>query len=158
MNAALEQIYGGMEQMTSGFFDTWKLFMLNRPLPEANSEYKLETAGPQQYLLTYKEGTADIATNMGQNFAISNLKVVTPQFNSSIQPSFTTSPDGYILSAYTADYTSGNPAEATKLNVTMDYQVVQGLQMLKDLSLSGTYGGNPFGVNLTFSDCTLTKK
>ena len=42
MNAALKQIYGGMEQMTSGFFDTWKLFMVNRPFPEVSSKYTLE--------------------------------------------------------------------------------------------------------------------
>lgn len=32
MQKALEQIYSGMEQMTSGFFDTWKLFVFSSPV------------------------------------------------------------------------------------------------------------------------------
>src|ERR1700746_2397012 len=40
MNKALAQIYGGMEQMASGFFDTWSLFMLDHPFPEVTSEYQ----------------------------------------------------------------------------------------------------------------------
>jgi hypothetical protein len=83
MMDSLRQIYGGMEQMTSGFFDTWSFFIINSPFPEANSEYKLEDAGPQ-YLLTYRDGPADVATDLRKDFAISNLKVTRP---SSIAPS-----------------------------------------------------------------------
>jgi hypothetical protein len=44
------------------------------------------------------------------------------------------------------------------LKVHMDYQPVEGLQMLQKLNLSGTYGGSPFAVELAFSDCKITKK
>src|SRR5215467_4439775 len=88
MKAALKQIYGGMEQMASGFFDTWNVFVLSRPFPEESSEYQLEAVG-LQYKLSYKDGPADVVTTVGrkvENFAISDLRVTTPEFNSSIQP------------------------------------------------------------------------
>jgi hypothetical protein len=157
MADALQQIYGGMEQMTSGFFDTWKLFMLNHPFPEVSSEYQMESVGPQ-YRLSYREGDSDVVTTMGRDFAINNLKVTTTQFDSSIQPRFTSSPKGFVLSAYDANYQSQNPDEATQLKVLMGYQEVSGVQMLQKLNLSGAYGGKPFAVELTFSDCQVMKK
>jgi hypothetical protein len=157
MMDALKQIYGGMEQMASGFFDTWKLFMLSPPFPEVNSEYRLDAAGPQ-YKLSYREDLADIVTTMDRSFAISNLKVTTPDFDSSIQPTFSKTPKGFLLSTYEASYQSQKAEETTNLKVQMNYQQVQGLQMLQKLNLSGTYGGSPFAVELTFSDCQVEKK
>lgn len=158
MADALRQIYGGMEQMTSGFFETWALFMLNSPFPGVDSEYQLEARGPQ-YLLTYKEGTTtDVATTMGRDFAISNLKATTKEFDSGIQPKFAKSPKGLLLTAYDASYKSSSPGETTELRVRIGYQDVGGLQLLEKLNLSGTYGGSPFAVELTFHDCSITKK
>lgn len=157
MMDALKQIYGGMEQMTSGFFDTWKLFMLNHPFPEVSSEYRLEAVG-SQYRLSYRENLADVVTSMGRDFAIFNLKVTTAEFDSAIQPRFTSSPKGFLLTAYDATYQSQKPEEATQLKVLMAYQEVSGVQLLQKLNLSGSYGAAPFAVELTFSDCQVTKK
>jgi hypothetical protein len=157
MMSALKQIYGGMEQMASGFFDTWKLFMLAAPFPEVSSQYRLESVGAQ-YKLSYKEGTADIVTTMGHDFAISNMTVVTPDFNSAIQPIFTRTPKGLRLASYEATYQSQKPEEATHLKVAVDYQDVDGLSLLQKLTLSGTYGGSPFAIELGFSGCQVTRK
>jgi len=157
MLAALKQIYGGMEQMTSGFFETWSLFMLEHPLPEVESEYQLEAMGPE-YQLSYKDGSASVVTRMSRDFAISNLKVTSPQFNSSIQPKFNKIPKGFVFAAYEASYSSNSPTDATQLSVQIGYQQVDGLQIIKQLNLSGTYGGSPFAVELAFSDCKVTKK
>lgn len=158
MNDALAQIYGGMEQMTSGFFDTWKLFMLNRPLPEPASQYQLQSGGAL-YLLNYKENNADVATTMNKDFAISELKVTTSEFDSNIHPEFTRTPQGFVLSSYDAHYEeSKNSAVTTQLQVLIDYQEVARVQMLRKLSLSGTYGGTPFAVDVAFSDCQITRK
>jgi hypothetical protein len=159
MMSALRQIYGGMEQMTSGFFDTWSLFMLDHPFPEVQSEYQLEAVGPA-YRLSYKDGSASVVTDMGWDFSINNLKItsITPQFDSSIQPKFTRTPKGLLFSAYDASYQSSSPDDATKLKVLIGYQIVEGLQLVKSLNLSGTYGGSSFAVELAFSDCKVTKK
>jgi hypothetical protein len=157
MKDALKQIYSGMEQMASGFFDTWKLFMLNPPFPEVNSEYQLVSAG-SQYKLSYKDDTADVVTTMARDLAINNMKITTPQFDSTIQPSFNKTAKGFLLSGYEASYQSQKPEEATKLDVKISYNEVEGVQMLQKLDLSGSYGGVPFAVELGFSDCKVTKK
>jgi hypothetical protein len=155
--SALAQIYDGMEQMTSGFFDNWKLFMVNTPFPAVDSDYQLEDLG-QRYRLTYKESGSDVTTSMGHDYQITNLQVTAKDYDSAIQPTFSNDGSGYILSSYDATYTSQNAAEKTVLTVNMDYQQVRGLQLTRTLSLSGTYGGTPFAVKLTFSNYQVTKK
>lgn len=157
MNKALSQIYGGMEQMTSGFFETWSLFMLEHPFPELESEYKLEAAGPE-YRLTYNDGTASVVTTMDRNFAISDLKVKTSDFVSTIQPKFTRIPKGFLFTSYAASYHSNSPTDETQLAVQIAYQEVSGMQVIKQLNLSGSYGSSPFAVELAFSGCKVTKK
>jgi hypothetical protein len=157
MADALQQIYGGMEQMASGFFDTWKLFMLSPPFPEVSSDYQLVAAGPQ-YQLMYRDGIADVVTTMARDLSIKDMKITTPQFDSTIQPSFNKTRKGYVLSAYQASYQSQKPEETTKLDIKISYSEVEGLQMLQKLNLSGSYGGSPFAVELGFSDCKVTKK
>lgn len=158
MVKALSQIYGGMEQMASGFFDTWKMFMLSPPFPEVDSQYDLVATG-SQYRLSYKEdASTDVVTTMSRDFAINNMKVTTAEFDSAIRPTFSNSPKGLLLSAYEADYQSQKPEEATHLKVHIDYNLVDGMQMPQKLNLSGTYGATPFAVELGFSDCKVTKK
>jgi hypothetical protein len=156
MNDALKQIYSGMEQMASGFFDTWKLFVLNPPFPAVNSQYNLEPQGTQ-YLLSYKEDAADVATTMGTDFAISRLKVTTPEFDSAIWPKFTRIGSGFLMTSYEASYVSQKAEETTQLKVQIDYQEVSGLQLIRALDLAGSYGGTQFAVLLKFSGCSLKK-
>lgn len=153
MAEGLNQVYGGMEQMVTGFFDTWTPFMIGSPFPEVESDYALADQG-DHWTLSYKEGpTTDVATTMGKNFAISELKVNTPQFSSSIRPQFTTGSQGFMLAGYHADYSGQSPAETTKLDIGIAYQSVNGFQLPQKLNLSGSYGGTPFQVEVTFSGC-----
>lgn len=158
LQAALKQIYGGMEQMTSGFFDTWNLFVFRAPFPEVNSDYRLEDVD-SKYRLTYKEGTANVVNVIDKNFAITSLQVSTPEFDSSIRPNFSkASKDRWLLSRYTAVYDSGKKEETTALDVTVDYSAINGFNLPSHLDLRGSYGGSPFAVDLAFSNCTTTKK
>ena len=157
MKTALAQIYGGMEQMTSGFFDTWSLFMFNNPFPAVDSQFQLQPVGAL-YTLHYLEGTSDVVTTMSKELAISELTVTTSEFHSTIHPSFTKTANGLLLKGYDADYDSGKPAELTHLNVLIDYQPVNGVEMLQKLDLKGSYGGSKFSVQLGFQGCQITKK
>ena len=110
-----------------------------------------------QWLLSYKDGPTDIATVMEKDFAIRELKVKAPAFASTIQPQFTHSREGLILAGYQADYDSANPSEATQLQVRMTYHGVNQLQLPKKLNIVGSYGGSPFAIEVTFSNCKATK-
>ena len=157
MKDALQQIFDGMEQTMSGFFDTWKLFVLDSPFPEPDADFQLQDMGAL-YRITYRDGSADVTTTMTKDFAIADLNVASPEFVSSIRPHFTKLPDGWLLNAYEASYRSDKPEEATELKVAVRYGPVNGLQTIEKLNLSGTYGATAFDIELAFADCTLTKK
>jgi hypothetical protein len=155
MAKGFDQIYTGMEQAMTGFFDTWSPFMITTPFPEADSEYVLADEG-DHWTLSYKEGaTTDVATTMGKDLVIREMKVNTPQFSSSIRPKFTRSPQGFLLTGYNADYRGQTPAETTHLDVDIAYQIVNGFQVPQKLNMSGTYGGDAFQMEIAFSGCLV---
>lgn len=155
--ARLKQIYDGMNQMTTGFFQTATPFILDSPFPAADGDYQLEDQGAQ-YDLTYKDGTAAVTTLMDKNLVISSLNITTENFTSTLQPTFVKNPKGLLLSGYSAVYKSKNPGEDTLLNVKIAYQEVEGLQVPQKLDLSGSYGGTSFSIEVAFSNYQITRK
>jgi hypothetical protein len=155
----LKQIYSGMEQMVRGFFDTWSTFMKYPPLPVPDGEYQLREQGGQ-WDLTYRDGTADVATIMDKDFAVRELKVSAPEFLSTIRPQFTRSNAGFLLTGYQGDYRSKSPNanDTTQLQISINYQQVSGFQLPKTLDLDATYAGARSKVEVTFSGCTATKR
>jgi hypothetical protein len=158
MAAGLNQIYSGMGQMVSGFFDTWSPFMISSPFPEAGSNYELADEG-DLWNLSYQEGAStEVVTTMTKSLVIRELKVKTPQFSSSIRPRFTNSAQGLLLTGYQADYLGQSPSETTHLQVGIAYQMVNGFQLPQKMDLGGSYGGSPFQVQVTFSGCQASKR
>jgi len=154
---AFSKVFTSMEQMTSGIFDIWKLFMLNPPFPSVDSQYQLEARGPE-YRLSYKEGDVDIVTTMSRDFVITDRKETAPDFDRTIQPKLTKTPKGFLFTAYDDSYQTKNPEETTLSKVLFDYQEVDGLQIIQKVNLSGSRGGSPIAVELAFSDCKVTKR
>jgi hypothetical protein len=148
--AAFKQIYDGMEQATTGFFQTWTVFMINPPLPEPGTPFRLETLGAW-HILTYDEGATRIETTLGQDFAVSAMKIITKNFNSTINPSFARTPKGLVLVGYQATYRSPAAGDATDLTVAIDNQEVNGLTVPRKMDLRGTYGGTPFHMEVAFT-------
>lgn len=152
-----KQIFGGMEQSLSGFFDTWSPFMLTSPFPEVDSDYRLEEID-NQYRLSYKEGTATVVTTMSKkDLVISEIAVDSPEFKSVIKPQFTRNEQGLVLSGYQANYQGIADSTKVLLNVQIENQPVNGLQLPRKLNLSGSYQGAPFEMELLFSDYQLQK-
>jgi hypothetical protein len=152
----LKQIYSGMEQMATGFFQTWAAYTISPALPDATTPFDLNSIG-SDYLISYKEGSAEVTTTMAKDYAISSMRVKTSEFDSTIKPQFKKIPKGLLLSGYQALYRGATPAEATDLDVSIDYQEINGLQIPQELSLSGSYGASPFKVKVNFTACTATK-
>jgi hypothetical protein len=94
---------------------------------------------------------------MGPDYAISLMRVKTAEFDSTIKPKFKKIPRGLLLSSYQAIYRGAIPAEATDMDVTIDYQEINGLQFPKEISLAGSYGTAAFKGKVNFTSCQATK-
>lgn len=154
--AGLTQVFGGMEQALTGFFDTWSPFMLFSPFPESNGSFRLQDVDGQ-YRIFYKEDGVDIVTAMTKDFYISETKTSTAEFTSSLKPKFKKIPQGLILVGYDADYEGTGGTDVTKLSVIVEYQEIDGLQLLTKLNLAGSFQATPgdpksaFEVELVFN-------
>jgi hypothetical protein len=149
--SGFDQIYRGMDQAVSGFFETWSMFMLGSPLPDVDSDYQLEDLGAE-YRLSYKDGSANVVTSMSKDLVITEVKVTSPQFVSSIRPEFSRTSEGLVLAGYAGDYRPVSGPGVVKLDVKLDYQDVKGLQLPHRLNLNSVYDGQPSKMELFFSD------
>lgn len=150
-----DQIYSGMDQAITGFFTTWSVFMLSPPLPPADSVYQLEDLGTQ-YRISYKDGPSDVITTMGKDMIITEVKVNSAEFISSVRPQLTRTAKGFVLSGYTADYKPTSGQGVVKLDLKIQNQAFSGLQLPANLVLDSVLDGEPTHMELAFSEHQVT--
>ncbi len=115
------------------------MFMLNSPFPSPDSDYKLEDLGTQ-YRLSYKDGSSDVITMMGKNLIITDIKVTSAEFSSSVRPRFVHTAKGFVLSSYDADYNPTSGPGVVKLTLKIDHEPVSGLQLPVSVVLDSVMG------------------
>ncbi|HUQ30665.1 MAG TPA: hypothetical protein VM095_01040 [Pyrinomonadaceae bacterium] len=145
------QIYQGIEQVVTGFYMTWNLFMLQTPFPEDSAGYQLQDLG-NHYLLSYKDKADEVFMTMTKELVITELKVSSPQFKGLINPHFIKTPKGYVLTGYEGNFEPATGPGKTQLSVKLDYQEVNGLQLPHKLFIDSSYDGEATQVELLFSD------
>jgi hypothetical protein len=155
--AGFNQIFAGMEQMVSGFFDTWELFMLNSPFPPPDGSYDFRdsTGG---YYINYKEGNADVSIEMNKDFTVTLVKVVSAEFESSIWPKFTRSDKGFVLNRYSAKYLPAKGPGKVDLEIQIEHLDVQALKLPQRLRMHSVMDGQATETELTFSDYQVKKR
>jgi len=153
-----DQIFGGMEQVITGFYDTYSPFVVTSPFPEVESEYTVEDIDIG-YRVSYKEGTStSVVTRMTKTFAIIDSVVNAADFDSVIKPVFTTTEQGYVMTAYNGYYKPKTGPGTTLLDCTMEQQMVDGLRMMKKLHFDSSVDGAKNQTELTFADYVIKKK
>lgn len=146
-----KQIFDGIEKMLDGFFTTWTMFMFDSPFPPPDGDFQLKDFG-STYLLTYKETDADVAFTMTKDFSITELKVVSPTFSSSISPQLIKTEKGFILTGYTANYVPAKGPGKVELNIQIDNQDVNGLKLPQRLRVHSVLDGEAYETELVFSE------
>ena len=149
--AGFDQIFKGTDEAVTGFFATWSLFMLTSPFPELESQFQLEQAGTG-YRLSYKDGDADVVTLMTKELVITDLRVSSSSFVSSIRPELTRQKNGFVLTGFDADYEPKTGSGRAKLKVHIGYVEVSGMQLPSTLYLDTVYDGTPSRIELVFAN------
>jgi len=158
VQAGYDQIFSGMDQAITGFMDTYKLFMVTSPFPETNSAYTLEDAS-YGYRLTYKDGNSDVTTRMTKDYEILEMIVNSPEFDSSVRPSYVKMNNQFVMNGYEGDY---RPAKTktgvVKLAATIDHTVVDGIRLPSRLHIKSSIDDMGSESELNFSDYIVKKK
>lgn len=154
--AGLNQVYSGMEQTLTGFFQTWAPFMVNTPFPPAGTSARVEDIG-SHYLVDWEEtGDVKVHLKMDRTFTITEMNVKIPAFDSTIRPTFERQPGGLVLTGYDAEYQS--TASSMRLKTQIRNTAIQELPLPVGLDLSVWMGeGARQQILMTFSEMKLEK-
>ncbi len=150
-------VYHGVEQMATGFFDSWKGYALTPYLPEAGTAYTLERE-PSQYRLSYKEGETGIIILLDRELAIRSTRVVDQDFDITFHPHFRKTKGGLLLTGFDTSYAGTSPPTKGEGHVLIEYQKVDGFQLPKKLNLSGVDDGARFDVEMFFTECHASRR
>ncbi len=149
-------IYHGVEQTASGFFDSWKGYVLTPYLPQAGAAYTLEQDA-SQYRVTYKEGGADILILLDPELTIQSARVVEKDFDITFYPQFRKVKGGLLLTGYDTRYEGTSPPTKGEGHILIEYQKVGGFQIPSKLNLTGVDNGARFAVEISFTECRATR-
>jgi hypothetical protein len=152
-----DQIFTGMEQVITGFYDTYSPFMITSPFPAVDGDYTVEDIDIG-YRVTYKEGASSVLTRMTKTFAIIDTTVNAADFDSVIKPAFSTTEQGYVMSGYNGYYKPKTGPGTTLLDGTLEQQMVDGLRMMKKLHFDSSVDGVKNQTEVVFTDYIIKKK
>jgi len=149
------RIENGLQQSISGYFGTWIPYVMSSPFPSPGTEIQREDA-EDHHRISYKNGTADIVIAMGKDLIISSIDNTGKDDKSTLHPQFMKDPQGLLMTAYQASEQDAD--SKTYLQAVIDYQRVNGLQIPKSMSGTGTYNDQPFTYAFEFTGCTVSKR
>jgi hypothetical protein len=147
----VKQIFGGVEQLVSGFFEAWSPFMVKSPFEQVDAAYQLEDNG-KQYRIAYKDGDINMLTTMTKEFEIIETAVIDAKYHSAIKPQFAKTQKGFLLTGYEATFDPVSGPGKTHLSVQVEYQEVNGLNVPRKMHLDSIFDGVPSTTELVFSD------
>lgn len=152
----VRQSVDGMEQILTGFFQTWSGFMVKSIFPDPDGQYQLEDQG-DKYELTYGEGSVHVVIVMSHELAIESMRVAMPKLDATLRPEWSASRDGFLLKSYQASYRNGT-GEPVQLSVVVEYENVEDLELPKTVDATVDLPAGPVPIRLAFMSCQAKKR
>jgi hypothetical protein len=145
----VKKIFEDMDQAVSRFISTWSVFMLTSPFSPLDSSYEI-TEFPDRFQFARREGETDVVTLTDKNFKIHEIKVTGAGFNASLKPALKETAAGFMLDGYESKYETSS--RETRVEVRLEYQMVNGLQLPRKVNVKTVYDGKPAQIEWLFSD------
>jgi len=156
--AGMNQVYDGMDQMLTGFFQTWHPFMLQTPFSSPGKALNFEELGGKIRVRWVEEETTKVDILMDRTYAVTEMKVSSPTFDSVIYPVFDQQSGRLVLTSYEADYMDKSGGPKIHVKVLIKNHPIQGLLLPSDLDLTARVGESTTHVLVAFAEATLEKQ
>lgn len=149
---SIGKIRSGMQQMWAGFFQTWNGFMTGDLLtPDAKAEV---TTADENYKVSVRSGGGVAEQTYDRTLLLHSIRVSTPTLESLIEPVFTRSPQGLLLTSLNSTYKQPPDGSPTIVKMSVAYASVGTFQLPSTLGVS--VGPAQFTYHLT--NCTVQMK
>lgn len=147
LRPAVNLIHSDVQRLVSGFFNTWRIFMLNSPFPEA--EFQLEYQEKQHKVL-YTTQSGKVTITMTDDFVITEWNIVGPTAKRTVKPQFQKTADGLMLIGYQGIFEPIGPGIKTTLDFQIEYQDAGGMNVPYKVGFTGMHGNEPVESELVF--------
>jgi hypothetical protein len=144
----------GMDQILSGFFQTWSSIMVNSPFGGADSDYRAEQL-PNGHRLVTDSGKTQITLTMDHKFVLTLIEVKSPELAATLHPQFEAHEGGLVLQSYEATY-QGN-GSTQELSVKIVYQDLDGLALPRGVEAVTITPQGRVDAPIHFTGCQVRK-
>jgi len=137
-----------VERLISGFFNTWRIFMVNSPFPETE-QVKIENSGAD-YRLSFNMQSGEVMIMTTGDFLITEWSFSGSTGKRTVKPRFQKTVDGFLLAGYQSIFEPTNAGIKTTLDFNIEYQDVGGMKLPHKVRFSGMHGTEPVEAELMF--------
>jgi hypothetical protein len=123
IDPSMDQMVSGMQQMLSGFYQTWTAMVITNPFPETYDGLKLRQEGDNFRVLVNDPTGTEIL--LDKNYTVTEMKMKLNDSTVLMFPKFDKTAKGFLLTSIDSDINNGQQ----KVTLTIQYQEMQGLQM-----------------------------
>jgi hypothetical protein len=149
LQPTVNRIHSDVQRLVAGFFNTWRIFVVNSPFPETENEIQIENSGTQyRFSYTTQAGKVTIATS--GELVITEWTITGPTAMRTVKPKFQQTPDGLLLTGYQGVFDPVGEGIKTTLDFQIEYQDLSGLKVPYKVRFSGVYGSEPVEAELVF--------
>ena len=149
LKPVVDRIHFDVQRLVTGFFNTWRMFMVGSPFPETETKVKIENPD-KQYRLLYTVQSGEAAIIMTPDFLITEWNLSGPTSKRTVKPHFQKTDDGFLLTRYQGVFEPLGNGIKTTLDFNIEYQEVSGMKLPQKVRLSGMHGDQPVEAELVF--------
>ena len=149
LEPVVNRIHYDVQRLVTGFFNTWRTFMVASPFPETENQIKIENTG-KQYRLDYSMQSGTVMMMMTGDFLITEWNLSGPSARRTVKPQFEKTVDGLLLTSYQGVFEPKSEGVKTTLDFNIEYQDVSGIKLPHKVRLSGMHGSEPVEAELVF--------
>lgn len=153
LQPTVNRIHADIQRLVAGFFNTWRLFVVNSPFPE--TEIQIDKSG-KQYKLSHSAPAGNVTIALNEELLITEWSLVGPTAKRTVKPQFQRTPEGLLLSGYRGDFNPAGEGVRTTLEYQIEYQEISGIKLPSKVRLSGMFGSEPVAAELVFQVKELT--
>ncbi|HKS08152.1 MAG TPA: hypothetical protein VJS13_01310 [Pyrinomonadaceae bacterium] len=149
LQPTVNRIHSDVQRLLTGFFSTWRLFVVGSPFPANEIQVKLEKSR-NQYRLSYTTQAGDVTITTTGDLLIKEWNLSGPTLRRAVKPQFQKTLDGYLLTGYHGNFEPVGDGIKTTLDFKIEYQDFNGMKVPQKVRFNGMHGSEPVEAELVF--------
>ena len=149
LQPTINRIHFDVQRLVTGFFNTWRIFVVSSPFPEIENQTKVEKSR-KQYRLSYSTPSGEVTITTTDELLIKEWNLSGPTAKRTVKPQFQKTADGYLLTGYHGVSQPIGEGIKTTLDFHIEYQDFNGMKLPQKVRFNGMHGSEPVEAELVF--------